>query len=576
MSKTINSDLIRGNINTIILKSLYDGDRYGYDIIREIEEKSHGQYILKQPTLYSCLKRLESQGFINSYWGEQSNGGRRKYYTLTDMGREVFVKNQDEYEFSRTIIDQLISERDYDLDSIEKPSVSHEDESSPEVVDAYEDIETDIKAQPAFNSEIQSVDEEKTTESEDSQNNQYSLNEEAESCEETQETISYEKNEVEADGAFVATQNANEENSKYDSVKFEEKSEDDKPEEISYSSPSKVIDEMLLNENGDESYSYNLKNTKPVYNSAGNGGKVFNRNDDVYENNYSFSPSERYGFAFDDESSSANEQAATLTSAPETAEHKNSVTDEFLSYNSDGFYDESNDVKKNDGAAANYKSILSDLVEDFDVPQNQQTPQEKLTKDQIIAESNLSVKEQIKVRNFGKLSQSIRELGEEVKIRTPDSNAVREFNKQYYYYRNKLLLFQYGILFLIMLVECFLTFIIVKNTTTVSPGYDIALYVCSILFCFAFPITAAILYLSDPSKRKRIDFNFKNSIIFRLIIMAQLMLIIYALNVYAGMPIGGDPYYALSMALPMVLSTNVPVNSIIFNALYRTNKFAVE
>lgn len=146
MSKTINSDLIRGNINTIILKSLYDGDRYGYDIIREIEEKSHGQYILKQPTLYSCLKRLESQGFINSYWGEQSNGGRRKYYTLTDMGREVFVKNQDEYEFSRTIIDQLISERDYDLDSVEKPTSDNEDMSS-DAVDAYEDIETDVKEQ---------------------------------------------------------------------------------------------------------------------------------------------------------------------------------------------------------------------------------------------------------------------------------------------------------------------------------------------------------------------------------------------------------------------------------------------
>lgn len=148
MSKTINSDLIRGNINTIILKSLYDGDRYGYDIIREIEEKSHGQYILKQPTLYSCLKRLESQGFINSYWGEQSNGGRRKYYTLTDMGREVFVKNQDEYEFSRTIIDQLISERDYDLDSVEKPTSDNEDMSS-DAVDAYEDIETDVKEQPS-------------------------------------------------------------------------------------------------------------------------------------------------------------------------------------------------------------------------------------------------------------------------------------------------------------------------------------------------------------------------------------------------------------------------------------------
>ena len=43
---SINSDLIRGNVTTIILKALLDEDRYGYDILREIEVKSGGQYKL--------------------------------------------------------------------------------------------------------------------------------------------------------------------------------------------------------------------------------------------------------------------------------------------------------------------------------------------------------------------------------------------------------------------------------------------------------------------------------------------------------------------------------------------------
>ena len=60
--KSVSSDLIRGHINTIILRSLYDGDKYGYEIIAEIERKSHGQYTLKQPSLYSALKRLEKDG----------------------------------------------------------------------------------------------------------------------------------------------------------------------------------------------------------------------------------------------------------------------------------------------------------------------------------------------------------------------------------------------------------------------------------------------------------------------------------------------------------------------------------
>ena len=111
----ISSDLIRGHINTIILRTLYDGDKYGYEIINEIEEKSKGQYSLKQPTLYSALKRLESQDFVTSYWGGVSNGGRRKYFQITDKGKKIVEQNLAEWEYSRTVIDSLISEKDYDF-----------------------------------------------------------------------------------------------------------------------------------------------------------------------------------------------------------------------------------------------------------------------------------------------------------------------------------------------------------------------------------------------------------------------------------------------------------------------------
>lgn len=114
-ASSISSDLIRGHINTIILRTLYDGDKYGYEIINEIEEKSKGQYSLKQPTLYSALKRLESQDYVTSYWGGASNGGRRKYFQITDKGKAVVEQNRAEWEYSRTVIDSLISERDYDF-----------------------------------------------------------------------------------------------------------------------------------------------------------------------------------------------------------------------------------------------------------------------------------------------------------------------------------------------------------------------------------------------------------------------------------------------------------------------------
>lgn len=156
MDNTIQSDLIRGHIDTIILKALDDGDRYGYDIIKEIEQKSSGLYELKQPTLYSCLARLEKQGFIKGYWGARSTGARRKYFTLTDLGRELFQKNRAEWVYSRTVINKLISEDDADLDiknneirpeedSYRPASSTHSSPAAPKEVSEKEELSTTEK-----------------------------------------------------------------------------------------------------------------------------------------------------------------------------------------------------------------------------------------------------------------------------------------------------------------------------------------------------------------------------------------------------------------------------------------------
>ena len=86
MKKSIGSG--RGSVYTIILKALQSGDKYGYEICKEIEEKSNGSYILKQPSLYSGLKRLETQKDVCSYWGDSDIGGRRHYYSLTEKGKQ--------------------------------------------------------------------------------------------------------------------------------------------------------------------------------------------------------------------------------------------------------------------------------------------------------------------------------------------------------------------------------------------------------------------------------------------------------------------------------------------------------
>lgn len=106
--ENVNSDLIRGNIDTIILKCLKIGDMYGLEIINHIKKASYDTYILKQPTLYSALKRLEGKGYISSYWRDSAIGGRRHYYKLTANGKESFVDKKDQWTASKDVIDTLV------------------------------------------------------------------------------------------------------------------------------------------------------------------------------------------------------------------------------------------------------------------------------------------------------------------------------------------------------------------------------------------------------------------------------------------------------------------------------------
>lgn len=116
---SIDSDVIRGHVDTIILKTLTTGDKYGYEIIKEIEQKSQGTYELKQPTLYSCLKRLENQGYITAYWKNSDIGGKRHYYKLTKKGRESYDNSMQDWFNSRYIIDSLMGSKPTVLEKAE-------------------------------------------------------------------------------------------------------------------------------------------------------------------------------------------------------------------------------------------------------------------------------------------------------------------------------------------------------------------------------------------------------------------------------------------------------------------------
>lgn len=114
MGENISSDLIRGHIDTMILRVLNEGDNYGYEIVKSIGVNSKGAYELKEPSLYTSLKRLESQGMIASYWGDESQGGRRKYYRITESGKQTYLRSVAQWKIARDLINQLIEGGEHD------------------------------------------------------------------------------------------------------------------------------------------------------------------------------------------------------------------------------------------------------------------------------------------------------------------------------------------------------------------------------------------------------------------------------------------------------------------------------
>lgn len=106
--RSLKFNLLRGHTDTIILKLLYEEDRYGYEIIKLITKNSRGEYELKEATMYSSLRRLEADGDVVWYWGDDTKGGRRKYFKITEKGKKTYENNKKNWEHSKKILEKLL------------------------------------------------------------------------------------------------------------------------------------------------------------------------------------------------------------------------------------------------------------------------------------------------------------------------------------------------------------------------------------------------------------------------------------------------------------------------------------
>ena len=104
----VGSDVMRGYNDFMILFLLLDEDSYGYEISRQIKQISEGKYIMKETTLYSAFTCLEKEGYIEAYYGTETNGKRRTYYRITKEGREFYREKCEEWELVKEIVGKFV------------------------------------------------------------------------------------------------------------------------------------------------------------------------------------------------------------------------------------------------------------------------------------------------------------------------------------------------------------------------------------------------------------------------------------------------------------------------------------
>src|SRR5580658_1901416 len=86
------SEMLKGTLDMMILRTLIGGDAHGHTIAKVIEQTSENVLEVEQGSLYPALHRIEDRRWVSSYWGTSENNRKEKFYRLTAEGRKQLVR----------------------------------------------------------------------------------------------------------------------------------------------------------------------------------------------------------------------------------------------------------------------------------------------------------------------------------------------------------------------------------------------------------------------------------------------------------------------------------------------------
>jgi PadR family transcriptional regulator, regulatory protein PadR len=88
------SEMLKGTLDMMILRTLVGGDAHGHTIAKIIERTSEDVLEVEQGSLYPALYRLEDRRWVTSYWGASENNRRAKFYRLTALGKKQLEREK--------------------------------------------------------------------------------------------------------------------------------------------------------------------------------------------------------------------------------------------------------------------------------------------------------------------------------------------------------------------------------------------------------------------------------------------------------------------------------------------------
>ena len=600
----------RGSISQILLSALLSGDKYGYEICKDIEQRTNGRLILKQPSLYSSLRRMEEQKLIRSYWGDSNIGGRRHYYSITDKGREKYEKHKDDWESFDALIDSLPQStfESSTQKTVEEKVENVNDGSSIYVVNQeslfnirtkenkYKIKKVDEEDTPStflqfdlFNQST-SIITKKNSENTDfshveNYSNKFAELDKHKSTIEPTELSSFEKvtdNEIKAmnknDGFISDYQKENQESysdfindgleeEKQQSFNFENILED--------SAPVQSVNDNDEEENTDTHFDFNaLMNETSEVNiveEIKQPEKVMKLEDypEVIPANQRIEDKTTEIFTKFESKKIENKNSDLTTPLAKTK--TNSDSEDSLEYQNviGGLYSEINKNDPYEQAKLKKFGMLEEGFEDEHIATKEPIQIDDEPQRENIVESDYQ--SPFVVVDKTDLANELKSEGIKFKTYKKLTKPTKTGNYISYY---KLKFAQSWILWLVMFLEILATYFIVKNNGLLYSGHELVYY-WGVGVISLYPIYYTLTFLFNRYKKVESNFKINISIFNKFLAMLICIVFIFAINLFIGMTSLNQIAYLSYWLLPTILATNLVLSSLIYFILLKTKKFYV-